>query len=81
MHFDRNLLNVEFFFSPFFFFTVSVNVLCLHVTYGRECKGAFQLLLLAATCYGSDIITKTAKTAIGEQSQDSVEEFKLFISG
>lgn len=35
-----------------FLFTVSVNVLCFHVTYGRGSQGACQLLLLATTSYG-----------------------------
>lgn len=53
--------------SFFFFFTVSVNVLCFHVTYGRDSKWACQLLLLAAACYGCDIPTKTTKTTTREQ--------------
>lgn len=72
VHFDRILLNVELYNNDFlFFFTVSVNVLCFHVTYGRDSERACQLLLLAATCYGSDVLTKTT-TATREQCQERV---------
>lgn len=56
MHFDRILLNVDLYdvVSLFFsFFTVSVNVLCFHGTYGRDSKRAYRCLLLANTCYDS----------------------------
>lgn len=70
MHFDRILLNVELYDVDFLFFTVSVNVLCFHVTYGRDSKRARQPLLLAATCYDSNILTKKTKSTKREQFQE-----------
>lgn len=66
MHFDRILLNVDL-YDRDFLFTVSVNVLCSHVTYRKELKWPLSFPPLADTCYAKKKKKSSTKITAREQ--------------